>query len=143
MWTLRYEWLFYARLLFTGPLCRNWLAGLVVPPLLLVPVAAYTLATVASSLGTAPVMCVLQFLAGMSVAYLRSAFPARALPESIGSAAMIGVLLLVFGIIGDKQSTFLTLSLGAFFALVACGHGLFGLLQSTPARRLGDISYGV
>ena len=59
------------------------------------------------------------------------------------SVALVGCLAGVLLLYGNVYRTLPILLLGIAFALVVFDTTLFGLLLTRPAKRLGDISYGI
>ena len=134
-WTLGYEWRFYAALIVLAIPTRWRLTGLVVPPVLLASVVIHE----SFAQSTKPWMCAALFLIGMSTAAFREAMPDlvfRGMP-----ASLIVTALLVFTLLNPPA--FPILILGGAFLLIASGADLFGLLRTRPARRLGNVSYGI
>lgn len=83
------------------------------------------------------------FLCGMAVAALLHAGLALGASERVLSGLALVCLALVAGLARDGYGTANALLLAVFFHLICSGATLFGLLVSTPARWLGDISYGL
>jgi peptidoglycan/LPS O-acetylase OafA/YrhL len=109
--------------------------GLVMPPVLLASVVIHE----SFAQSTKPWMCAALFLIGMSTAAFREAMPDlvfRGMPASLIVAA-----LLIFTFLNPPA--FPILILGGAFLLIASGADLFGLLRTRPARRLGNVSYGI
>ena len=142
-WSLRYEWLFYLSL-----------------PLLAIPASQakfhlpFAVAALAISLGylvafnrpaiTAPdSVCVALFLVGMTCCSLaRNGLGAR-ISDPIASVLVAILICTVFVAFDSSHNAGATLLLGIAFYLIASGCSFFGLLTSRPARRLGDVSYGI
>lgn len=82
------------------------------------------------------------FLYGMLAATLEKVEVIPKLPNAISSILVIacftGSILLP-----DQLGPLFHLLLGASFYLITSGSTVFGLLVTRPARRLGDISYGI
>ena len=141
-WTLHYEWIFYASLLVTA-LALRWKWGDLALPIAGLAVAFPTmLAPVPAHMGLyAPFLalfCVGMLTAGLSARLKDLDFDHPAL-SGLASGAFVAVLLLF-------RTTYAPLPiclLAVFFFLVANGVTLFGLLATRPARRLGNISYGI
>lgn len=140
-WSLHYEWIFYASLLVTSFFARKFVLGILLP--------------VAGSLVAAPLLqfhsnniplaAVLMFCVGMTVASVKSAFATKPLkmPQWAISTGVVGCLALVVLLFDGVYNTLPVLILGVAFALVVFDATLFGLLVTKPAKRLGDISYGI
>ncbi len=139
-WTLRFEWFFYLSLLALAIPARWRWSGLLFPPVFL---CFALLHEVFAASAPTPWICVALFLIGMSTAALRNANPnlkLQGIPASLAALALIVVAFLV------TQNIFRPLPellLGAAFLLIGCGTDLFGLLSTFPARRLGNISFGI
>jgi peptidoglycan/LPS O-acetylase OafA/YrhL len=134
-WTLGYEWRFYLALLALAIPARWRWSGLVLPPVLLGLVILH------QSFGqsTKPWMCTALFLIGMSTASFRAAFPDFNFKGIPGSLLVVALLVWTF----FNPPSFPIVVLGEAFLLIACGADLFGLLRWRPARRLGNVSYGI
>ncbi len=136
-WTLRYEWLFYFSLPLLAVFARSARTHLA---------AAASITTVALAMmeafGTtfaAPPIAT--FGAGMLAASLQAhgfGGGGYGRPGSVAACLLLGAT--VFGDPGDVVTTLL---LGGAFLLITSGNSLFGLLQTRPAQRLGEISYGL
>ena len=138
-WTLQYEWFFYFSLSITRIFARNTvMAGFFTSLSLLVSLA------ILSTLRDQVSVFVAMFSVGMVVAtgqFAKLADPLK-LPgwaqSAIATAAVVYALLSV-----PAYSISSIICLGIFFAYVARGATLFGLLTTRPAKRLGDVSYGL
>lgn len=140
-WSLHYEWLFYASLMVTAFCARNTTLG--------------ALAPLAGLLFAAPLLhfhpnnmslaCALLFSCGMTAASAKRAFAERRLdiPQWCLSSGAIISLILVLALFDGVYSTLPILLLGFSFMAIAFDATIFGLLSTRPAKRLGDISYGV
>lgn len=141
-WTLQYEWLFYFSLPVLALFSRSKRVAAAMLTVLLIGLWERLIA--APNLGQAQpeVICAL-FAAGMLTATITRLAPNMKIGQSAGSVLVIvfvGVALMLFK--GENQSLPLIFMAAAFF-LIASGISVFGLLTSTPAKRLGDISFGV
>jgi peptidoglycan/LPS O-acetylase OafA/YrhL len=139
-WTLRYEWSFYLSLLALAIPARWRWPGLLMPPALLISVIGYQLLATQTE---RPWICVALFLVGMTTAALKAAKPQLRLRRNLASSGVILLLVLAFLVFTDLYKPPPVLVLGAAFFLIGFGADLFGLLTSFPARRLGNISYGI
>jgi peptidoglycan/LPS O-acetylase OafA/YrhL len=140
LWTLRYEWVFYASLILWARFARNRTASWGLPMLGLGFAFAMMLFPSRTSLfGIAPFVAL--FSVGMLAAAVRvesAWFKTRS--ASVAAAAFLGVAFISF------RTAYAPLSiivLGLFFFLVANGVTLFGLFARQAAHRLGNISYGI
>lgn len=127
-WTLAYEWGFYLALPFLAVFARG--------------PAGVALFLVAVAFGTStPIL--LNFAGGALVAVLAYH---RRLPPRLASPALgvvpLAALAAVYGLGLDHPLADVTL-LTVFFAFVAGGNSLFGLLSSRPAKLLGTVSYSI
>ncbi|WP_434715324.1 acyltransferase family protein [Paraburkholderia sp. A3RO-2L] len=137
VWTLKYEWRFYFALvpasLFARPKLHLPAAGVAF-------IGALIWTTVSSA--EAPPLWLL-FTIGMLTASIGEVGPLVRLPEAARSLAVIALLVLVFELRAPPYSREQCLILGGVFFLLCNRTTLFGLLTSTPAVRLGHISYGI
>jgi peptidoglycan/LPS O-acetylase OafA/YrhL len=134
-WTLGYEWRFYLALIALAIPARWRWSGLILPPVMLGVVFIHGLVGHSSRNW----MCTALFLMGMSIASFRETFPDfnfKGIPGSLLVAALFVWTFL-------NPPSFPIIILGEAFLLIACGADLFGLLRWGPARRLGNISYGI
>jgi peptidoglycan/LPS O-acetylase OafA/YrhL len=138
-WTLRWEWLFYFSLPFLSFVARY--RKLYLPSVLLALAACLTGAAIHPEPRSALSLMAL-FLTGMTCASLAERKLTWVAPDSLSSGIVCAGLLAVFAFSDAYQPGFVLL-LGLIFYLVVCGCTLFGLLVSRPARRLGDVSYGI
>jgi peptidoglycan/LPS O-acetylase OafA/YrhL len=136
-WSLVYEWRFYLALLLLAPAARlKTKHQLFVAIALSACLIHMVLHPYVSFLFRA---CAL-FLAGMLCASLKENGLLARLPNRLGSLAALVLLAASFVF---SNSVTQVLCLGLVFYLIASGCTIFGLLVSRPARRLGDISYGI
>lgn len=137
-WTLHYEWLFYASLL-----------ALVIParwPNLHLPFAAGALLLSLVYLPMhpgVPAASVCLFLCGMLCGSLMHEGIVVKTSDAITSATAGFLIGLVFVAFATAYTVGPIILLGAAFYFIASGSTLFGLLTSRPARRLGNVSYGI
>jgi peptidoglycan/LPS O-acetylase OafA/YrhL len=89
-----------------------------------------------------PVIFVGLFLIGMSTAAIRNSKPSPN-PGPFGSQMVILYLVLAFIASPIPFRPIPALLLGIAFLFIACGTDVFGFLTTRPARRLGNISYGI
>lgn len=140
-WSLHYEWMFYASLIVTAFFARARLGGLLLPLVGLVGAIVLVL------LGRDPfgAALILLFSIGMIAAAVRKPLASAldGIPQWALSTAAVGAVALALtgfdGIYGVAPE----LMLGVGFLLIVSGTTVFGLLLTRPARRLGDVSYGV
>ncbi len=149
-WSLRFEWLFYLSLPLLSLAARSrraplplTLAGLVICLL------GLALRRSAGPVGLSEnLTCATLFLAGMAAAALRRGGWRRggwrrSLPDWLSSALLVTLVTVTFLAYDAVDGPGPVLLLGGAFYLVASGCSVFGLLLTRPARRLGDISYGI
>lgn len=142
-WTLRYEWIFYLCLPAAAFVARRRRTHL-----------PFTLAGLTSCLlwvtthpsppeAASDVICAAMFLTGMTCASLQRYVGNIPLPDKATSAAVLALLVSIFVVFSTAFAAAPIILLGAAFYLITSGCTVFGLLTCRPARRLGDISYGI
>jgi peptidoglycan/LPS O-acetylase OafA/YrhL len=137
-WTLHYEWLFYASLLVLAVPARR--------PDLHLPFAAAALLLSLVYLAIHPgdlAACLCLFLSGM---FCGSLIQERIVikTSNIMTSTIAGLLIsLVFLLFATAYGIGPIILLGGAFYFIASGSTLFGLLTSRPARRMGNVSYGI
>jgi peptidoglycan/LPS O-acetylase OafA/YrhL len=140
-WSLHYEWIFYASLPVTAFFARNPLVGF------LFPVVGLMIAALLVFRGSDPfeAALVLLFSVGMIVAAVQKPLASVlvGIPQWALSAAALATTVLAVSSFDGMYDVAPALLLGAGFLLTVSGTTLFGLLMTRPARRLGDISYGI
>jgi peptidoglycan/LPS O-acetylase OafA/YrhL len=140
-WTLRVEWFFYFSLLLLAISTRWRWSGFLLPPVLL---GLSFVHEIVARITPTSWICIALFAIGMGVAALRSARPnlrvRRPIASLLAIACWIGAMVVARDVIFRPIPVLL---LGGAFLLVALGANLFGLLESGPARRLGNISFGI
>ena len=148
MWTLRWEWYFYLSLPVLAVLLRA--AAYMKPRSSHLWFALFGLLGTQGTIMTGaegPYLTYLRyanlFLLGMMSGSLLQAGIASRLPDRVGSSLIVILLLGVFFSSAQGVSAISGLMLGVILYLVVSGTSLFGLLTSTAAVRLGDISYGI
>lgn len=139
-WTLQYEWVFCLSLLVLAIPARWRWSGIVVPPALL---SLAILHEVLAPQSTKPWICAALLLAGMSIAGFRTLTPNLTLRKWQASLAFLVIVVLPVIPSRAVYRPLPVLILGVGFLLIVLGANPFGLLSSRPARRLGNISYGV
>jgi len=140
-WSLHYEWLFYGSLLLTSLLARTVISAALAPAL------GFLAAAVLLSFdqNNIPVAAIMLFCAGMGVAAAKSALASRSIPapQWALSIGILACLALALGAIDGAYNALTIALLATAFTLILFGGTVFGLLLTRPARRLGDISYGI
>jgi peptidoglycan/LPS O-acetylase OafA/YrhL len=142
-WTLRYEWFFYGSLILTAFWVRRRPGHLVFTAISLAAVSLYVLLRVHASKTAPPSVCAELFLVGMMCASLKLIPSGRQLPNWLSSTLVVLCTSAVFLGFNNANMLVPVLLLGIAFFLVISGCNVFGLLVSRPARRLGDVSYGI
>ena len=143
-WTLYFEWMFYLSLPIMSFLVierRRY------PPLILGGFLACLLWILFYSWHagrqTLDLICAALFLSGMACAWLHARGLIVPIPDQISSLIVITLLTITFTVFSTIYAAGPIILLGVTFYLIASGCTIFGLLVSRPARRLGDISYGI
>lgn len=136
-WTLFYEWLFYLSLPALALLARVRFS--------LAAVAAALCVSLSFGLGLSGLyqQFVCLFLAGMLTASLLHSFPTIRGDSAVRSLVACALVIATFWLYASAYNSGAIILLCAFFALVASGTSLFGLLYVAGARRLGNASYSV
>ena len=142
-WTLRLEWMFYVSLLLTAFAARARRWHVVLPVLGLVLALGYTALRGGSAVTAPTTLCAGLFSIGMLCASLEKNGWTLRLPAALSSALVVLLAAGAFVIGPGANAAAPMLLLGVAFYLVVLGSNVFGLLTSRPARRLGDISYGI
>jgi peptidoglycan/LPS O-acetylase OafA/YrhL len=166
-WTLHWEWLFYFALLFIGWMTHHrktafaCVAGLLLIQQLVPFIASpqshlYQAIVGFSHAAPHPTSWLLHrlddkmaflgmismFLFGMLTAALHKFNIFPRVPDAVNSLIALVAIFAASTCVMEYGPVF-HLLLGIAFYFIASGSTLFGLLTSRPARRLGDISYGI
>jgi len=136
-WTISYEWAFYASLIATAYFARGRMHLIFVIGALGICLAGKVLLN-AGAMGIAVL-----FLSGMAVASLLHENMKLRMPHYVSSTLALACLVAVFATSESGYGAFTATLLALFFYLVCSATSLFGLLTTTPARRLGNISYSL
>ena len=142
-WTLRLEWMFYASLLLTAFAARSRRWHVILPVLGLVLGLGYTAWRGTSAAVATTSLCAALFSVGMLCASLERNGWTRRLPNLLSSALVVLLTIGAFLTGPGANSPGPVILLGCAFTLVVLGSDVFGLLSIRPARRLGDVSYGI
>lgn len=143
-WSLRWEWFFYASLIVTGLFARNRIASTALPAVgLAISLALLVRANAPASAAPQPAAFIALFCAGMLTATARKAVAGFGFGTPVWSAVAAGLIVAVLALFQTAYAALPICILGAAFFLIANGASLFGLLVSRPARRLGDVSFGI
>jgi len=136
-WTIWYEWAFYASLMATAVFARGR-AQLI-----------FVFAALAACLGGKILLSVdamgiaVLFLSGMAVASLLHENIRPRISNNVSSTIALASMGVVFLTSDTGYGTLSAMLLALFFYFVCSGTSVFGLLTTTPARRLGNISYSL
>jgi len=136
-WSLKYEWLFY----FSLPLLA--ITARVIPPAMYV---AFGVLSVSGSLiaGNPSSVHLASFLGGITAAFLVRIPSLRDKAEGkVASFAIIGTLVLLITTYSSAHSAVPVLLLSTVFAMIACGNNLFGFLETSFSRTLGEMAYSI
>jgi peptidoglycan/LPS O-acetylase OafA/YrhL len=136
-WTIWYEWAFYASLMATAVFAHGRAHLIFVFAALAVCLGGKILLRV-DTMGFAVL-----FLSGMAVASLLHENIRPRMSHNLSSTIALACLGIVFATSHGGYGTFTAMLLALFFFLVCSGTSVFGLLTTTPARRLGNISYSL
>lgn len=136
-WTISYEWAFYASLVATAVFARGRTHLIFVFGALALCLAGKVFLRV-DAMGFAVL-----FLCGMAVASLLHENMKLRLSHNLSSTIALACLVIVFATSSSGYGTLTAMLLTLFFYLVCSGTSVFGLLTTTPARRLGNISYSL
>jgi len=136
-WTIWYEWAFYASLMATAVFARGRAHLVFVIAALAVCLGGKLLLRV-DAMGIAVL-----FLSGMAVASLLHENIRPRMSNSVSSTIALASMGVVFLTSDTGYGTLSAMLLALFFYFVCSGTSVFGLLTTTPARRLGNISYSL
>lgn len=136
-WTISYEWAFYASLVATAYFARGRTHLIFVFGALALCLAGKVLLRV-DAMGFAVL-----FLCGMAVASLLHENMKLRMSHNLSSTLALACLAIVFATSTSGYGTLTAMLLTLFFYLVCSGTSVFGLLTTTPACRLGNISYSL
>jgi peptidoglycan/LPS O-acetylase OafA/YrhL len=145
-WTLQFEWYFYFSLPVLALMAGRKRGSPLRPALVLVVSVLYIAVNTSASLfytGLHYAEPIALFSVGMTCAALAENGRNVRLPSNAISLLASIMVILAFAAGPFIHSAGEILLLGGVFYLVTCGCSFFGLLTCRPARRLGDISYGI
>ena len=142
-WSLQYEWAFYAALaaLSVGARREGW--PLPFTALLLLGCLAWWHNGGPVWLTPFDAIFALLFAAGMACASLEARGLTLRLPPALLSVGCLAAVVATFVLAPFAFGLLPTVLLSLAFYLVISGGDLLGLLRSRPARRLGDVSFGI
>jgi peptidoglycan/LPS O-acetylase OafA/YrhL len=142
-WTLHFEWLFYFSLPFIGLATR--IKRMHLPFAVILLMLCLLRAAMLPETSPMPIrpLWIALFATGMTCASLHSRGFVPRLPDRATSLLVLGLFAAAIGLCHEPYSVGRAILLGGAFFLIVSGSTLFGLLVSRPARRLGDISYGI
>ena len=144
-WTLHCEWLFYLSLPLLALAARyKWLHLPLVATALVTSFYLNRYLPMYLMVKVIPVcMMTALFLTGMLCASLHRAGIVLRLPDKLASALVVALITYIFAHYPTAYAVDPIILMGLAFYLIVSGCSVFGLLTSRPARRLGDISYGI
>jgi len=139
-WTLQYEWLFYASLIFTCLFARHRVLGALLP-------IAGSLAIILIRMWHPNHISLVQaliFLVGMTAGSMKAMiYKSPNIPQYfISTVVLICFLYVAFGC-NNVFETVPIIILGILFLSIIYGATVYGLLLLRPTKRLGDVSYGI
>ncbi len=144
VWTLKFEWAFYISLLATSFAARSAKTHLLFTAAGLLGCLAYlAFWNVELSVVASKPVCAALFFTGMVCASLKKSHLAAKLPNGIASILVIALTGAVFVLFPSANHALPIILMGLAFFLIISGCDVFGLLSSRPARRLGNVSYGI
>jgi len=136
-WTISYEWAFYASLIVTAYFARGRTHLLYVLGALALCLSGKVFLRI-DAMGFAAL-----FLSGMAVASLLHENVKPKISPNVSSAMALTCLTVIFATSEAGYGTATAVLLALFFYLVCSGATLFGLLTTTAAHRLGNVSYSL
>lgn len=136
-WSLYYEWMFYLSL----PILAVFSKRKRTMPF--VAAALFFVLFVADFIPPGPRLFIAHFLIGMLAASALHEYPQIKGDSGTRSLLALVSMLGVFYFCDVAYSVSTALLLCVFFMLVTSGTSLFGILNLTGARRLGDMSYSI
>jgi peptidoglycan/LPS O-acetylase OafA/YrhL len=139
-WTLAYEWKFYFSLIIIAFAARDNRTHLSFVAVGLTVSLIYVLFINPDSIWSS---CIALFSVGMLCASFERHGLTPKLPDVISSVVILGLLAVVMLTSSGVYAAGPIILLGGAFFLIISGANLFGLLSSRPARRLGNVSYGI
>ena len=141
-WSIRDEWLFYLSLMVTALATRRrntHLPFALIGLLAVLTVLHFHHFTVSAE---GKVAHLALFLMGMTCGSLNALRWTARFPDRVSSGLVVLLVVGTFLLKNPYGAVPLVLD-GVLFYLIISGCSLFGLLVSRPARRLGDVSYGI
>jgi peptidoglycan/LPS O-acetylase OafA/YrhL len=142
-WSLRWEWFFYGSLLITAVFARHRISAWALPLVGLIGALAVLSRAHFGPDGAPPSAYIALFCVGMLTAASRKAVSGVPFERAAFSIAAAIPMLAVLTLCPTAYGVTPICLLGSAFFLIANGATLFGLLGLRPARRLGDVSFGI
>jgi peptidoglycan/LPS O-acetylase OafA/YrhL len=142
-WSLRWEWLFYASLVVTAFFARSRITAWAFPAAGLAVSMALLVRSQASHTPLETAAFIALFCIGMLTAALAPGVAKVNFRTPLFSGLALVLLATVLTLFDTAYAAAPIGLLGAAFFMIANGADLFGLLTSRPARRLGDVSFGI
>lgn len=137
VWSLRYEWLFYASLPILSIFARLG------RPVALTASALFLVLAVDGLIAEPFRSFLAEFLCGMLASSIMRTRPALKGDGAIRSIIACALIVAAFRVPDIIYSPVGTLLLGGFFMMIVSGTSIFGVLQTRGAHRLGNMSYSV
>ena len=142
-WSLHYEWLFYISLFFTRFFGRNRLTHLLFPIFGLVASIPVLFWAETHGKDLRELAFIALFCFGMLTASLKAILPNINTKGHIFSILVLADLALTVSVCDTAYGSLAVCLLAPAFFMITNGATVFGLLTSTPAKRLGDVSFGI
>jgi len=140
-WSLKFEWYFYLVLPLLAVAGRSRLHLPLVAAALAMSLV-YAAIEISTPFPHHPILIAL-FLLGMTCGSLTANGLAAKIAEPYSSVIVVTLVCVTFMSFSSSYTVGAIILLGGAFFLVASGCSVFGILTSRPARRLGDVSYGI
>ncbi|WP_157234972.1 acyltransferase family protein [Methylosinus sp. LW4] len=142
-WTLAFEWKFYISLFVLAIFSRNILVSILLISAAITGIFAY-LSTDVDPMGRhKELQCMMFFLIGMMGASLERANILIRFNSYVLDTIILGIIAYIWLEFTTAYAPYQCILLGFVFYMILSGATLFGILSSTPARRLGNISFGI
>jgi peptidoglycan/LPS O-acetylase OafA/YrhL len=142
-WSLRWEWFFYGSLVVTALFARHQFTAWMLPSISLVGALAMLLWARPDAHGGSPYAFIALFSVGMLTATARDLVSKVRFRAPVFSVLAASLILTVLTFFWSAYAVLPICLLGIAFFLIANGTTMFGILGTRPARRLGDVSFGI
>lgn len=135
VWSLPYEWAWYATLPLIGLLVRKR------PP---VGLLALSVAAIAFAFLKLDPLLLLPFVGGVAAYYVCGFEPvARMLRGRLATLVALSCAVASVLFFDSARHPFAVMLWTVFFSIVACGNSFFGLLSNRFSLAMGEVSYGI